>query len=37
MGGRIDVAVSQRRTDPWSLHVPQAGRDASVGEDAARG
>lgn len=23
LGGRIDVAVSKQRTDPWSLHVPQ--------------
>ncbi|MCO7219892.1 Nif3-like dinuclear metal center hexameric protein [Klenkia sp. PcliD-1-E] len=23
LGGRVDVAVSRRRTDPWTLHVPQ--------------
>jgi dinuclear metal center YbgI/SA1388 family protein len=29
LGGRVDVAVSRRRTDPWSGHVAQ-----SKGEDA---
>ena len=24
LGARVDVAVSRRRTDPWTLHVPQA-------------
>ncbi len=32
LGARVDVAVSQRHTDPWTLHVPQA---VSSGQDAA--
>lgn len=37
LGGRVDVAVSRRRTDPWTLHVGQTDRDVAVGEGIARG
>ncbi|MEI4271864.1 Nif3-like dinuclear metal center hexameric protein [Klenkia sp. LSe6-5] len=37
LGGRVEVTVSRRRTDPWSLHVAQTDRDSAVGEGLARG
>jgi dinuclear metal center YbgI/SA1388 family protein len=37
LGGKLEVAVSRRRTDPWTWHVDQDGnRAGAAGEDSAR-